>query len=166
MPKLPHSKRLVFRPIAAEDETWLHAHWNRPEVRRYLWDDQEVAPATVRAIVWASEADFSRAGYGLWSLARATDGAFIGMCGLRRVGDGPEVELLYSLEPEAQGAGLATEAAAAVMAFALNVLRLPRVLAGVDAPNTASMKLLERLGMRPVDDVRGEGEVVYWGRSR
>jgi len=150
----PESTRLRFRRATADDVVALHAHWNAPLVRRYLWDDEAVALETVQAVVAASDDDFARAGFGLWVLSDR-DGALAGMCGLRPVEDTGEVEILYSVEPALWGTGLATEAASAVLAHAFDVLGLERVLGGIDEPNVASGRVLEKLGMRPTPSPDG-----------
>jgi [ribosomal protein S5]-alanine N-acetyltransferase len=147
--------------MGAGDLAALHAHWNEPSVRRYLWDDQEVALDVVRAVLAASEADFTRAGYGLWVLTDH-DGALVGTCGLRPVEDSAEIEILYSVEPPRWGTGLATEAAGAVLRHAFATLGLARVLGGIDEPNVASRRVLEKLGMRPAGAVAGAAPAVRY----
>jgi RimJ/RimL family protein N-acetyltransferase len=46
------------------------------------------------------------------------------------------------------GRGIATEGAAAVIAYAFDVLGLHRVFATVDTRNAGSMRVLQKLGMR------------------
>jgi [ribosomal protein S5]-alanine N-acetyltransferase len=46
------------------------------------------------------------------------------------------------------GTGLATEAAEACLRFAFEEARLERVMAGADEPNAASLRIIEKLGMR------------------
>lgn len=81
------------------------------------------------------------------------DGALVGVVGLRRqegpAGRGPDVEIVYSLEPARWGQGLAAEAARAVLDYAFGVVGLPRVTAEIDARNSSSAEVVERLGMRP-----------------
>jgi len=59
------------------------------------------------------------------------------------------VEILYALAPHWWGQGLATEASAAVLRFAIERCGLPKIYAGCDPPNVASIRVMERLGMRP-----------------
>jgi RimJ/RimL family protein N-acetyltransferase len=148
VPSTPTSPRLGYRPCTDGDVAQLHRHWNHADVRRHLWDDEAVPHDTVRAVIAGSTASFAADGYGLWILDDAA--GFVGMCGLRATEDG-QVEVLYSIEPDRWRIGLATEAAAAVLQHAFTQLGLPRVLGGVDTLNHASRRVLEKLGMTPLD---------------
>ncbi|MFB4279074.1 MULTISPECIES: GNAT family N-acetyltransferase [unclassified Nonomuraea] len=136
------TKRLELRPAGVRDLGVLVRHWNDPQVRRYLFDDREVAPQLAGTLLRDSEAGFARHGYGLWQVFR--DGVLIGVCGLRRHGE-DRVELLYSLDPAHWGAGLAAEAAEAVLAAGRRA-GLAEIVIETDAGNTASQRLAERLG--------------------
>lgn len=54
----------------------------------------------------------------------------------------------WSLHPDYHGHGYATEAARVVLAYAFETRNLHRVTAGCEARNSASIRLMERLGMR------------------
>lgn len=69
------------------------------------------------------------------------DGQVIGKAGFYRFPD-----LGYMFDPAVWGQGYAREAVGAVVERGFAVHRLPRIQADVDPRNTASMKLLERLG--------------------
>jgi RimJ/RimL family protein N-acetyltransferase len=103
--------------------------------------------------------ELRRGGHGLWALGDAQ--GFVGTCGLRPTGDG-QVEVLYSIEPARWGAGLATEAARAVVGHAFATLGLTRVLGGVDDANHASRRVLEKLGMTPHAVAGGGPAGVGW----
>ena len=72
----------------------------------------------------------------------------IGVCGLRGASWAGEPEIVYSLIPERWRRGLATEAASGVLAYAFGALDLARVIAATSPSNAASIRVLERLGMR------------------
>jgi RimJ/RimL family protein N-acetyltransferase len=76
-----------------------------------------------------------------------------------RQGDG--IELLYALDRPAWGRGYATEAARAVLAYASETLRLPRVVAAVNPANAASQRVLDRLGMHRTGAIRTEIEDLW-----
>jgi ribosomal-protein-alanine N-acetyltransferase len=148
------TERLLLRPIAMQDHSELYAHWTSPEVRQYLFDGAILSADDVTQVIEGSVRGFAESSSTLW-LVKAMDGSrFVGVAGLRPLDD-VGVELYYSLAPEAWGRGYATEAARAVMHYALNDLGLHEVLAEVDAANAASVAVVERLGMIAYDAVPG-----------
>lgn len=143
--------RLRLRPCAPADVDALHALWVDAAVRRFLWDDVVIPRETAAEVVSASEASFAAAGYGQWVIERDDRGGLVGFAGLRPVdaaGAAPEIELLYGLAPAHWGRGYATEASRAVLAHGFGRCGLARILGRTDAPNRASARVLERLGMR------------------
>jgi RimJ/RimL family protein N-acetyltransferase len=47
----PHeieTARLRLRPVTKADVDELHALWSSPKVRKYLWDDEVIAPSADR----------------------------------------------------------------------------------------------------------------------
>ena len=71
----------------------------------------------------------------------------------------PEVGLFWALFPDQQGHGYATEAAAAMVAYAFAELRLRRIIATTEHDNTRSMNVMRRLGMRLE---RNPGAEPHW----
>jgi RimJ/RimL family protein N-acetyltransferase len=63
-------------------------------------------------------------------------------------GRGVQAELGWSLRPEETGKGYATEAVEAALRLCFEELGLRRVTASCFAANTASSRLMERVGMR------------------
>jgi [ribosomal protein S5]-alanine N-acetyltransferase len=165
------TERLVLRPVTAGDHAALLAHWAAPEVRRFLFDGMAPSAAEVTEAIKDSTRDFGRSGYGLWLIHEKTraDPAgteWVGTVGLRPL-EGLGLEVFYSLIPGAWGQGYATEAARAVLDLALGSLGLPEVLAEVDAGNTASVAVVERLGMTPFDLVPGMlGPMTRYRKTR
>jgi RimJ/RimL family protein N-acetyltransferase len=78
-------------------------------------------------------------------------------------------EIGYIIHPDHAGRGYATEACAPLLRIAFEDLRLHRVVGRVEARNTASARVLEKLGMRleahlvESEFVKGEwqSELVY-----
>ncbi|WP_369076619.1 GNAT family N-acetyltransferase, partial [Rhizobium sp.] len=62
--------------------------------------------------------------------------------------DGEDSELSYEFHPDAWGHGYATEATRRALDFALNDLAFERLIAETQTANSASCRLLERLGMK------------------
>jgi len=155
--------RLRLRPLTLDDVDRLHALWTDPGVRRYLWDDLVISRDRALETVEASIHSAESVGAGMWTLWPRQEDVLVGFCGLRRAGPEPIIELLYGLAPQFWGRGLATEASQAVLAYAFQFHLTDVVYACTDAPNTASIRVMERLGMSRRPD--REGLVCYSIRS-
>jgi ribosomal-protein-alanine N-acetyltransferase len=78
---------------------------------------------------------------------RISDEAFIGWCSLTRWNpDYRSASMGYCFDDEAWGHGYATEAARALLQWAFDTLEVNRVHAETDTRNTASARVLEKLG--------------------
>lgn len=144
------TSRLRLRPVAADDLAAFHALCTEPAVRRFLFDDRSISLDDARGLIEASAESFAQSGWGLW-LIHAKDPqarvAAAGFAGLLRSDDGPPA-LVYALHPALQRAGHASEVSRLVLGFVFRLPGVPRVVASVDEPNLASVRVLEKLGMR------------------
>ena len=140
---------------------------NETGVRRFLWDYKPVEVATIQDLISRSTRMFSSEGIGLFGIRRHGSENLIGFCGLVRFAGMNEPELAYELTRRAWDDGLATEASVACLRHALTGGGLARVIAGVDAENAASLRVIEKLGMstagRPNSNVP---EASYYAVSR
>jgi len=156
------TERLVLRPVRGDDHPALLAHWTLPDVRRFLFDGAPLSSAEVAETIEESNGDFAAHGYGIWLIELGSGAGprlgprlgLVGTAGLRPLEESG-LEIFYSLAPAAWGHGYATEAARAVVEYALGPLGLPEVLAEVDEGNAASVAVVKRLGMTPYAVVPG-----------
>ena len=73
----------------------------------------------------------------------------IGDCAIKVISiDNRQGEIGFTLNPQYQGKGFATEAAKAILSFGFQQLNLHRITAICDVRNKPSYRLMERLGMR------------------
>ncbi|HSK99840.1 MAG TPA: GNAT family N-acetyltransferase [Rubrobacteraceae bacterium] len=166
MPVL-ETERLVLRPLSAADAAALYRISNDPAVRRYLWDDRPVSRATIEEVVTQSARLFSEEGLGLFGIRLQDSEEVVGFCGFARLAGMEEVEIVYELDPELWGRGLATEAARACLGYAFGEVGLERIIAGTDRPNAASLRLIEKLGMRSIGNVNPRApEDPYFALNR
>ena len=147
------TERLSLRPLTRADENTLHRISNDPLVRVYLWDDEPVYAEAIRDLVQRSSHTFSDECVGQFGIRLRGSEDLVGFCGFVRLERMDELELAYELVPELWGRGLATEAARACVRYAFEEAGLRRVLAGADPPNVASLRVLEKLGMKPVGNI-------------
>jgi len=111
---------------------------------------------------WLSE--YER-GYGFLAVIYKPEGTLIGQCGLGAE-DG-RVGLGYMLDKAYWGRGLATEAAKAGLMYGFAELDLEWLWAGTQAGNTASRRVLEKLGMSLREMRRtSQGEEALYALSR
>ncbi len=148
------TERLVLRPVTAHDHAALLAHWTLPDVRRFLFDGVALSACELTDTIEDSVRDFAVAGYGIWLILEHDRAGLVGTAGLRPLEE-LGLEIFYSLAPGSWGRGYATEAARAVLEYALGPLGLPEVLAEVDEGNAASVAVIKRLGLTPFAVVPG-----------
>lgn len=158
------TERLCLAPCTEADVERLHALLTHPDVRRYLMDDRMVERKWVFDVVESSRSSFADASYGLWCLESKSGGAFAGLAGLRVTAGASEPQLLYALEPGSWGRGLATEASTAVIDYAFDQLDFRELLASTDPPNRASIRVMERLGLRFLEAARTGGLPIVFYR--
>ncbi len=166
------TERLVLRPFEDGDFELLYDLQSRPEVVRFLyWEPRSRAEVTQSLAKKMASTRIEAEGDTL-SLAviRKSGGPLIGDLTLmyHSAAHGT-AEFGYVFHPDHHGQGFATEATRALVGLAFSHLGLHRVWAGLDARNTRSAALLERLGLRREahfkenEWVKGEwtDEVIY-----
>jgi RimJ/RimL family protein N-acetyltransferase len=72
----------------------------------------------------------------------------IGICGLLKRDSLDDIDIGFAFLERFWGHGYAFEAASAVMDYGRNLLRLPRIVAITAPDNQASIKILEKVGLR------------------
>ncbi|MGY0232513.1 GNAT family N-acetyltransferase [Longispora urticae] len=144
------TERLVVRPWDESDADRLFDMYARMEVVRFLGATPQVMTEPEQALRtvarWRERSADPR--FGIWAVERP-DGVVAGTVLLVPLPDGDgEVEVGWHFHPDSWGHGYATEAARGAIdkGFAEG---LDEILAVVHPPNTASLRLCERLGMTP-----------------
>lgn len=143
------TERLVIRLIDEADALFILELLNDPSFIRNIGDRHVRSVDDARKYIRKGPlASYERHGFGLWLVELKGEGTPIGICGLlkRDVLDAPDIGFAYL--PAFQSKGYGYEAARAVLDHARDTLRLPRVLAIVNADNEHSARLLKKLGMR------------------
>jgi ribosomal-protein-alanine N-acetyltransferase len=144
---LIETPRLRLRRFKPGDVDELHRVFADAGVRRFLLDDQIVSREWVADEIAASIARFEAGTAGLFCLLPKADDTLIGFCGFRPFFEPPELQLIYGLLPAYWSKGFATEAARAMLKFGFEQLGFDRITASADAPNAASLRVLEKAGM-------------------
>jgi ribosomal-protein-alanine N-acetyltransferase len=161
--------RLILRRMEAEDWAAQLRLDGDPRVMATLGGlrppERTQAYAEEQARHWAEH------GFGWWALLDRETEELVGRGGIRFIeleeADRP-VEVGYALVPERWGEGLATEVAREAVHVGREVLGLDRIVGLALPTNTASRRVLEKVGLEYRRDIvyKGFPSVLYeWIRS-
>ncbi|MGW6444650.1 GNAT family N-acetyltransferase [Lentzea sp. NPDC055074] len=143
--------RLLLRPFRPTDLDDFYAYRSRPDVFRYLYEEsvsREECAELLDRLIADDELTGENQRLAL-AIFLPEAGKVIGGAVLRwRSEKDEQGEIGYSLHPEFQGRGYATEAARAMLDLGFTHLGLHRIVAECDPRNEPSWRLMERLGMR------------------
>ena len=110
-------------------------------------------------------------GFAMFSVVEKSSGRWMGQAGPWCPDGWPGTEVGYSFHMDARGKGYATEASAAAMDYAFDILGWDEVIHSISPENTASQTVAQRLGSRN----RGPGKlpppldvhaIEIWAQSR
>jgi len=160
------TERLFLREWVPDDWVRFKPLVVEPRVIRYInqggpWPDSKIENR-VRQYIHFGQIR----GWHLWPVIHRADATLIGFCGFSD-GFPPDVEIGWRLLPQYWGQGLATEAAQATLDYGFRTWNFSRVIAVAQAPNRASIRVMEKIGMTfdGTFDDRGTEVVRYVARN-
>jgi RimJ/RimL family protein N-acetyltransferase len=127
----------AFRPIATDVEVMRYITGGIP------WTDDQIQIFVERQLKL-----YTKRGLCRWKLLSKVTGEMIGFCGVGYWRDDPDLEIGWWLARRYWGQGLATEAASVALRDAFERVRLDRVISVARAENTASLRVINKLGLR------------------
>jgi ribosomal-protein-alanine N-acetyltransferase len=80
------TERLILRPVTTQDQDVLQAHWDAPDIRRFLFDGAMLSTAEITETIMRSQRGFAAAGPGLWLVSERDGAELVGTAGLRPLG--------------------------------------------------------------------------------
>jgi len=150
--------RLVIRRFEAGDAAAFARYRSDPEVARYQsWEAPFPLARAVAFIEWLGmhHPDTPGEWHQLAIAERDRPEVIVGDCGFHPHADAPLVaDVGFTVDPLVQGRGYGTEAVGAVVEYLFEARGKHRVAADCDTRNTASWRLLERLGFRREGELR------------
>lgn len=155
---LPETQRLRLRRMTEHDAAFILRLMNDRAYIAAVRDNNlrtiAHAEAYIRAKILPA---YAKPGRGAFAMETKDDGIVIGFCGLFHREEHAMPDVGYAVAPEARGHGYAYEAAQAMLAFARDQLRLPGLNGLTEPSNRASIRILERLGLKYVRTYRMDG---------
>ncbi len=148
--------RLDLQPVWGGDLPDLCALKSDPRVFAVMLGGVRSAVQTAAELA-QDIAFWGRHGVGMWTVRERSSGEFLGIVGILLRPDGRGMALRFALEPDAQGRGFASEAAAAALRFGHDRAGLNRIVAVAREDNFASRSVLGAIGMRPAGEFDRSG---------
>ena len=151
--------RLRLRWFVAADADFLRALLNDPGWLANIGERNVRTRRQARTwIATRHTATYGRLGFGFWGVERKSDRRLLGMCGLIKRDTLMEADVGYALMPAFRGQGYASEAAAACVRYAQDVLGLPEVWGITSPTNAGSAAVLRQVGLKDAGITRLVGE--------
>jgi len=149
LPVILTTARLRLRPFRNDDWRQVHIYASDPKISRFQgWgpNSERDTKEFVKKCISETK-DPSKAIY-YFSISRMQDDQHIGGCIFSQDERDPQsASIGYTVAQAEWNKGYASEAAAAVLKFGFEELRLSRIKANCDADNVGSWKVMEKLGM-------------------
>ena len=143
------TERLVLAELAESDWPLILALLNEPLWLKFIGDRGVHTPEAARAYLRNGPiASYAAHGFGLWAVRLKLDGTPVGICGLIKRATFDDVDIGFALLERFSGKGYATEAARASLHHGWEKLGLKRIVAITDSENSASIHVLEKIGLR------------------
>jgi len=138
--------RVLIRPWRVEDRPALTQMVTDAEMMRHIGDGGLWDEARIDAFLERQREHLRRHGVCFGAVALADSDRVVGLAGMQKLDTG-DFELGWWIWKDYRGRGLAAEAVAPFVRHARDVMGLDRLVAVIDAPNSASIRVAEKLGM-------------------
>ncbi|MCA0152887.1 GNAT family N-acetyltransferase [Winogradskyella vincentii] len=143
-----NTQRLIVRPITIEDAPFVLELMNTPKWIKFIGDRNVHSVEEAEGYIKEKALpQLKTHGHTNNVVIRKKDGTKMGTCGIYHREGTDEVDIGFAFLPPYEGKGYAYEASSELMKFAKNQLKLNTIQAYTLEENTASRKLLERLGL-------------------
>jgi ribosomal-protein-alanine N-acetyltransferase len=146
--KVIQTERLVLRQLELNDADFILELLNEAAFLRFIGDKGVRDLESAREYIEKGPIDsYGRHGFGLYATC-LLDGTPTGVCGLVKREVLVDADVGFAFLSRHRSKGYAVESAAAVLAHARRVLRLPRIVAIADPENSGSIAVLEKIGLK------------------
>ncbi|WP_063344319.1 GNAT family N-acetyltransferase [Vibrio jasicida] len=143
------TERLTLRLVSVEDASFILELYNQPDFYRFVGDKQIRTLEEAKRYIQDNMLRMQELkGVSLLVVETNHDKQPIGICGLVKRDILTAFDIGYGYLPHAYGKGYAIEAAAAVVEFARDEMRIENLVAITNNDNIRSISLLEKLGFQ------------------
>lgn len=164
MTKILETNRLFLRSWTLADNERLFEICTDADVMRYIGTGKayKCISQANEFLNWAINYEREN-GFCRWAVIEKASGEIVGSCGFARPHGTSEIELGYLFAREHWGKGFATETAKSCLRYGFEKLGFREIIAITDPANSASQKVLEKIGFlkRGIEKFQGEDNLIY-----
>ncbi|MEO6587728.1 MAG: GNAT family N-acetyltransferase [Pyrinomonadaceae bacterium] len=141
------TERLILRTMSENDIEGVFEMRRDEDVMRFI---REPVLSRKEAEDWINliSCRWAKDRIGFCSLIEKQSGKFAGWCGLWQLKESGEIEVGYAVAKEFWGKGYASESAEEFLEYGFNKLNLEKIVAVARPENTASRRVMEKIGMK------------------
>jgi [ribosomal protein S5]-alanine N-acetyltransferase len=143
------TERLILRKFTVDDAAFMLELLNTPDWLRFIGD------RNVRTLEQAEQyllngymKSYQNYGFGFYVVVIKATQELIGICGIVKREGLEDVDIGFAFFQQFMGKGYGYESASAVLNYALNDLKIKRIVAIVDPENVVSIGLIKKIGMQ------------------
>ena len=141
--------RLLLRRMCVGDTEDMYEYARRSEVTRYLLWSPHPDVYYTRDYLNYLTTRYAAGSFYDWGVVCRENGRMIGTCGFSTIDCAHDVaEIGYVLNPDYRGQGFSPEAVRAVLSFGFEQLGFHRIEARFIEGNTASLRVMQKVGMQ------------------
>lgn len=151
------SQRLFLRNFTLKDVDKMSEIYSDDAVMKYIGRGGKANREQTQQMIEAFIKSYQKNGFGIYALIEKESDELTGHCGFNRLPN-DEIEIAYLIEKKNWRKGYATEISAATLQYGFEKIRLNRIVALAYPENTASIKVINKIGMKQ------EGEIEFFGK--
>lgn len=143
------TKRLILRKFTLDDAAFMLELLNTPAWLRFIGDrGVRTIEESEQYLLDGNIKSYQENGFGFYVVAIKETNESIGICGIKKREELDDIDIGFGFLPQFIGKGYGYEAGSATLDYALNVLKIKRIVAIVDPENTASISLIKKIGLQ------------------
>ena len=156
------TERAILRMFTMDDLDAFAAICSNPQVTKYIGIECKPIPREdVKDAIVSILKHWEKNGFGRWAVVDKESNQLIVYSGLRS--HEGTAELVYLLDEPFWNKGMATEISTAVIKVGFEDHNFPRIIAMTRPENTASIRVMEKIGMKleKGDEITGISVIIY-----
>ena len=143
------TQRLILRKFTVEDAAFMLKLLNTPNWLRFIGDrNVRTLEEAKQYLLNGNIRSYREYGFGFYVVVIKEIQESIGICGIVKREGLEDVDIGFAFFQQFMGKGYGYEAASAVLNYALNDLKIKRIVAIVDPENVVSIALIKKIGLQ------------------